>query len=336
MKILALVLAGGEGTRLFPLTAMHAKPALPFVNGYRIIDFVLSNLTNSGVPSVYVLAQYKPQSLIDHLRAAWIPRFNGKNRFLRVICPNIDSGEVPFKGTADAVYRNLHLIERHEPDLVAVFAADHVYRMDIGQMIDFHLACEAEVSVAAVPVPIETAAAFGILRTGIDGSVREFQEKPPRPAAMPADPGRAYASMGNYLFAPGVLAELLEEANRSGGSDFGYHIMPRLPGRYRSFAYDFSSNSLPGIAAHEDPGYWRDIGTLEALVAAQKDTEGTRPRFDLRNRAWPIFGGEHQERATADSNQELRRRVLDNPQVRRLTPDFQAERPASCRRHAEA
>ena len=325
MKILAFVLAGGKGTRLYPLTAMHAKPALPFVKGYRIIDFVLSNLLNSGVSSICVLAQYKPQSLIDHLRAAWIPRCNAKGRSLSVIRPNTANGEGAFKGTADAVYRNLHLVNRHEADLVAVFAADHVYRMDVRQMVEFHRGCGADVSVAAVPVPLEQASAFGIMRTGDDASIREFQEKPLRPATMPADPSRAYASMGNYLFDPGVLGSTLEEANRGGGSDFGRHMMPRLPGRCRTFAYDFSSNSLPGIAAHEERGYWRDVGTVEALVAAQSDTRGSRPRFDLRNRAWPIFGHEHQAPSVNDSHHELRWSVLDNPPVRRLTPVFRAE-----------
>lgn len=290
MNILALVLAGGEGTRLHPLTATHAKPALPFVNGYRIIDFVLSNLLNSGVSSVYVLAQYKPESLIEHLRATWVPRFNAGGGFLNVICPGTAGEEDAFKGTAHAVYRNLHLVERHKPDLVAVFAADHVYRMDIGQMADFHRGCSADVTVAAVPVPIERAPAYGIIRTADDGGIGEFQEKPLQPVAMPSNPALAYASMGNYLFDPGVLADLLEEANRSGGSDFGRHIMPRLPGRYRAFAYDFSRNALPGVAAHEERAYWRDVGTLEAFVAAQSDTRGRQPRFDLRNRAWPIVG----------------------------------------------
>lgn len=307
MKILAFVLAGGEGTRLYPLTARHAKPALPFVNGFRIIDFALSNLFNSGVRSIYVLAQYKPQSLIDHLGSAWIPRFNGKDRFLTVISPDPAGGEGAFKGTADAVYQNLQLVRRHEPEMVAVFAADHVYRMDIGQMADFHRASGADVSVAASPVPIDAASAFGILRTGEGGCIREFQEKPLRPAAIPGSPARAYASMGNYLFRPAVLAHLLEEANRSGGSDFGRHIMPRLPGRYRMFAYDFSGNSVPGVAAHEERGYWRDVGTIVALDAARNDTQGSRPRFEIHNQAWPILGHGHEVRLINDGDRVLRR-----------------------------
>lgn len=298
MNILAMVLAGGNGSRLYPLTSMHAKPALHFANGHRIIDFVLSSLFNSGISSVYVLTQYKPQSLIDHLSVAWADRFGGrKDGFLRVVRPQTDGRDVGFRGTADAVHKNRHLIERHRPDLVAVFAADHVYRMNVSQMAEFHRECNADVTVATVPVPIENASAFGVVATGRDGDIREFQEKPVHPTAMAADPGRAYASMGNYLFNPEVLAHLLEQANRSGGTDFGHHIMPGLPGRYRAYAYDFSANVLPGLAPHEDPAYWRDVGTIEALAAARNDSIGPRPRFDLQNPAWPICGGEYRPRA---------------------------------------
>lgn len=292
MNILALVLAGGEGARLYPLTAKHAKPALLFASGYRIIDFVLSNLVNSGISSIYVLAQYKPHSLIEHLTAAWASHFNGKDRFLSVILPVANGGAGSFKGTADAVYQNLRLVERHRPDLVAVFAADHVYRMDVRQMADFHQKCNADVSVAAVPVPIEKASSFGVMVTGHDGRVCEFQEKPARPVATHADPGRAYASMGNYLFNPGLLTELLEDARLRGGTDFGRHIMPRLTRSHRVMAYDFACNEIPGVQPYEERGYWRDIGTLDAYQAAQRDVLGPAPRFNLMNSAWPIRGGD--------------------------------------------
>ncbi len=293
MNILAFVLAGGEGRRLYPLTAVHAKPALPFVNGYRIIDFVLSNLVNSGVTSIYVLAQHKPQSLIDHLGNSWASRFSARNGFLSVLRPG--SEDLRYRGTADAVYKNRHLIERHRPNLVAVFAADHVYRMDIRQMVEYHRRCDAEVTVAAVPVPLVKASAFGVVVTNRNGVISEFHEKPTHPAAIPGDPARAYASMGNYLFTAKVLEELLEESNASGSTDFGRDVMPRLPGRRRAVAYDFSSNRLPGIALHEAPAYWRDVGTLEALSAAQQDASGPRPRFALHNPEWPILG--HDDKA---------------------------------------
>lgn len=291
MKILALVLAGGEGSRLRPLTAEHAKPALPFAGGYRIVDFVLSNLVNSGITSIYVLAQYKPQSLIEHIRAAWEPVLRGPGQFVSVVLPDADSARGPFLGTADAIHKNLHLCAHHAPDLVAVFAADHVYRMDVGQMVEAHMRSRAEVSVAAVPVPVKWASQFGIIATHPDGRIREFQEKPARPAPIPGRARHAYASMGNYLFDPGVLAALLEPAARRGETDFGSHILPRAIGTHRVFAYDFAGNRVPGILPHEEPNYWRDVGSIEAYKAAQRDVSGPRPKFSLANERWPIGGG---------------------------------------------
>ncbi|MFH1605044.1 MAG: sugar phosphate nucleotidyltransferase [Pseudomonadota bacterium] len=294
MKILAMVLAGGNGTRLHPLTAEHAKPALPFANGYRIVDFVLSNLVNSDITPIHVLVQYKPRSLITHIRTAWAPWSGGAHPAITIVLPETSSEEDrSFKGTANAIHQNRHLIERERPDLVAVFAADHVYRMDVRQMARFHQGRGAEVSIAAVPVPIENASAFGILATGSAGELLDFQEKPERPAPMPIDRSRAYASMGNYLFNPRVLLELLEQADRRGDTDFGYHILSRLPHTQRVFAYDFASNRVPGVRPHEERGYWRDIGTLDAYCAAQRDVLGPLPRFDLINPQWPIRGCAH-------------------------------------------
>ncbi|MBI3042999.1 MAG: NTP transferase domain-containing protein [Betaproteobacteria bacterium] len=292
-KVLVLVLAGGEGIRLYPLTSNLAKPAVPFVDGYRLIDFVLSNLVNSRISTIYVLAQYQSQSLIEHLDAAWAPWSRGTGLSIKVRLPRANGGVASYKGTADAVYQNIDLIERHKPDFVAVFAADHVYRMDIRQMVSFHWARNAEVSVAAVPVPIEEASSFGIIVAGADGCIQEFQEKPDHPAPMPKDPARAYASMGNYLFNPRTLVELLEETSQLDGTDFGRHILPRLPRSRRVLAYNFAGNEVPGVLPHEERGYWRDVGTLDALRAAQFDVMGPYPRFDLRNRRWPIHGVGH-------------------------------------------
>lgn len=289
-KVLALVLAGGNGTRLHPLTAEDAKPALHFAADHRIVDFVLSNLVNSGICSIYLLAQYKPRSLVEHIRTAWAPWQDGE-RFIEVVLPATDGETGVFKGTSDAVHKNLHLIQRHRPDLVAIFAADHVYRMDVRQMARFHQETDAEISIAAVPVPIEVAAQFGIVAAARDGRVEEFQERPMRPAPMPGDPSRAYASMGNYLFNAPVLTTLLEEADQRGDTDFGRHIMPRLPGRRRVFAYDFASNKIPGLQPCEERGYWRDVGTLDAYQAAQRDVLNPLPRFSLENPEWPIWGG---------------------------------------------
>jgi len=291
MKILALVLAGGEGSRLRPLTAEHCKPAISLAHGCRIVDFVLSNLFNSGITSIYVLAQYKPQSLIDHLRVAWTAVPGGPKFFVSVVLPGATPGPESFLGTADAVRKNLHLCARHAPDLVAVFAADHVYRMDVRQMVDAHVQSKADISVAAVPVPVEEASRFGIIATRADGRIRGFQEKPACPAPIAGRASHAYASMGNYLFDPGVLAALLEPAARRGETDFGNHILPRAIGTHRVFAYDFAGNRVPGVLPHEEPNYWRDVGTIEAYRAAQRDVSGPRPRFSLANEHWPIDGG---------------------------------------------
>lgn len=304
--ILAVVLAGGEGSRLYPLTAEHAKPALPFAGGYRIVDFVLSNLVNSEIHSIYVLAQYKPRSLIEHIRAAWARSSRECERFVKVVLPRTGAEPGCFSGTADAVYQNLHLVERHRPDLVAVFAADHVYRMDVRQMVRFHVERAADVSIAAVPVPVEKASCFGIIGTGTDGRVTDFQEKPERPTPIPADPGRAYASMGNYLFNPRVLAELLEEAHRHQETDFGRHVLPRARCSHRVFAYDFASNQVPGVRFHEERGYWRDVGTIEAYTAARQDVSGPKPRFSLVNHEWPVRAGRYRRRAAGLEDHAIR------------------------------
>jgi glucose-1-phosphate adenylyltransferase len=290
MKIVALVLAGGEGSRLYPLTAEHAKPALPFANGFRIVDFVLSNLVNSGISNVYVLAQYKPASLIAHVDAVWAPWFAETRGSIKVLLPRANTLSGQYKGTADAVYQHLDLLQAHAPDAVAVFAADHIYRMDVRQMVAFHRSRDAEATIAAAAVPVGHASAFGVLTTGADGRVREFREKPRLPAAIPGRPDRAFASMGNYLFAPDALERWLRDARRKGDTDFGRDILPRVASRSRVYAYDFSTNHVPGVLEHEERAYWRDVGTLTALAAAQQDAMGSRPRFNLWNRRWPLRG----------------------------------------------
>jgi glucose-1-phosphate adenylyltransferase len=288
MKIVALVLAGGEGTRLYPLTAEHSKPALPFANGYRIVDFVLSNLVNSKISTIYVLAQYKPDSLMRHIAAAWAPWFSDSEGVIKVLLPR--SNRQPFRGTADAVHQCIDLLQAHAPDVVAVFAADHVYRMDVRQMVDFHGERKADATVAAVAVPIERASSFGIVCAQADGRVREFREKPHHAVPIPHNPACAYASMGNYLFDPRVLERALEEGARRGDTDFGRDILPRLCQSARVYAYDFGQNQVPGLQEFEEHAYWRDVGTLTALAAAQQDASGHRPRFNLWNRRWPIRG----------------------------------------------
>lgn len=290
MKIVALVLAGGEGTRLYPLTAEHAKPALPFANGYRIVDFVLSNLVNSKISTIYVLAQYKPESLMRHISVAWAPWFAGAEGMIKVLLPRSNTFGGQFKGTADAVYQYLDLLQAHSPDVVAVFAADHVYRMDVRQMVQFHRDRAADVTVSAVAVPLDKASSFGILSADSDGRVRDFREKPRYAPPIAHDPACAYASMGNYLFDPRVLEQALHAARNSGETDFGRDVLPRICHSSRVFAYDFAGNQVPGLQEFEERAYWRDVGTLTALAAAQQDAMGHRPRFNLWNRRWPIRG----------------------------------------------
>ncbi|ALA59210.1 Glucose-1-phosphate adenylyltransferase [Nitrospira moscoviensis] len=287
-----MIMAGGKGERLMPLTAVRSKPAVPFGGKYRIVDFVLSNFVNSGLSAMYVLVQYKSQSLIEHLRESW--RIGGRLRqhFITVVPPQMRSREGWYEGTADAVYQNLNLIEDFGPGLVAVFGADHIYRMDLTHMIDFHLETEADVTVAALPVPVEEASGFGIVEVDRSQRVVGFEEKPKRPKPMPQDPSRAFSSMGNYLFRTDLLIRLLErDASRPGSHDFGRNIIPELIGTHRVFAYDFLRNRVPGVKPHEEPGYWRDVGTLDAYWRANMDLLGERPVFDLRNAEWPILAG---------------------------------------------
>ncbi len=294
-RIVAFVMAGGKGTRLHPLTAERCKPAVPFGGRYRLVDFVLSNLTNSGIRSIYLLVQYQPQSLIEHIRRAWVISPLLPDQFVTVVPPQPGpAGGEWFKGTADAVYQSLQLIKIYRPDVVAVFGADHIYRMDVRQMLRFHRDRDAEVSVAALPVPVEQAAAFGVIGTAADGRIKAFQEKPENPFTMPRDPARAYVSMGNYLFNADVLVDALLEANRRGEHDFGHHVLPRLLESHRVYAYDFSSNHIPGVKVYEEPAYWRDVGTVDAYFEANRDVLGSQPRFDAFDPRWPIFSSNYQ------------------------------------------
>jgi glucose-1-phosphate adenylyltransferase len=292
-RVLAIVLAGGEGTRLAPLTAERSKPAVPFGARYRIVDFVLSNLINSGIYSVYLLVQYKSQSLIEHVRNAWVLSPILRDHFVTVVPPQMREGPDWFQGTADAVYQNLSLVTDDPPGTVAIFGADHIYRMDVCQMLAFHREREADVTVAALPVPVAEASGFGVIGTEADGRITSFVEKPSKPPTMPGDPTRAFASMGNYLFRTEVLVDALRAARRRGERDFGRDVLPHLVGTKRLFAYDFAKNEIPGVHATEERGYWRDVGTLDAYFAANMDMLGEEPRFNLFNPRWPIKSSSH-------------------------------------------
>ena len=293
-NILALVLAGGEGTRLHPLTQHRSKPSVPFGGRFRIVDFVLSNLVNSKIFSIYLLVQYKSQSLIEHIRRSWLLAPIFPEQFIAVVPPQMREGPEWFQGTADAVYQNLGLIEKRSPDLVVIFGADHIYRMDVRQMVNFHLHSHADVSIAALPVPIGEASAFGIIDADEDGSVRSFWEKPIDPSPMAGDPARAFASMGNYIFTTDVLVKALREGHRLGERDFGKDLLPRLIQTQRVFAYDFCGNRIPGIRASEEQAYWRDVGTIDAYFAAHQDLLGAEPKLDLFNPKWRIGSSNYQ------------------------------------------
>jgi glucose-1-phosphate adenylyltransferase len=288
-RILAFVLAGGRGERLQPLTRERGKPAVPFGGKYRIVDFVLSNFVNSGIHAIYALVQYKAQSLIEHLRIGW--RFGGlPDHFVIAVPPQMRWGETWYRGTADAIYQNLNLVRDFNPDTVMVFGADHIYRMDINQMLAFHLDRDAQVTVAALPVPIEQATSFGIIEADASGRIIGFDEKPAAPKPMPSDPSKALSSMGNYIFNRDILVEaLIEDARRSTDHDFGRTIIPELYPYAGVFAYNFLANEVPGTRPYEEQGYWRDVGTIGAYWEAHMDLLGPEPLLDLDNPQWPIL-----------------------------------------------
>lgn len=290
LRVLAFVLAGGKGTRLFPLTKERAKPAVPFGGRYRIVDFVLSNLVNSGIFSIYVLVQFKSQSLLQHLREGWEVSGLLKNNFIIPVPAQMRSAQEDwYRGTADAIHQNINLIQQADPHVVAIFGADHIYRMNIRQMIEYHVEKRAGITVAAIPVEKHYASEFGVIETSPDGSILGFHEKKPNAPTMPDDPTRVFASMGNYVFSTDVLLrELIADGkNEASSHDFGKDILPSLIGRADMYAYDYQTNIIPGdpIGA---PQYWRDVGTLEAYYEASMDLRAVSPELNLYNRQWPL------------------------------------------------
>jgi glucose-1-phosphate adenylyltransferase len=289
-----MIMAGGKGERLHPLTRERSKPSVPFGGRYRLIDFVLSNFVNSELVSLYVLVQYKSQSLIEHVRLAWRTSGIMPDYFVTVVPPQMRSGPAWYRGTADAVLQNLNLIDDFNPDVIAVFGSDHIYRMDVTQMLAFHQETEADVTVAARSVPVTEASAFGVLAVDRTSRVVRFEEKPVDPRPLPDDPTQAFVSMGNYLFARQPLVDaLLADARRSTDHDFGRSIIPEMVPTGRVFAYDFQLNQVPGVKPYEEHGYWRDVGTVHSYWEAHMDLLGESPRFDLDNSYWPIRTGVH-------------------------------------------
>ena len=293
-RVLGIIMAGGKGERLLPLTEVRSKPAVPFGGKYRIIDFVLSNFVNSAIRSLYVLVQYRSQSLIEHLRKSWQIGGRLSDSFVSVVPPQMRARDGWYEGTADAVYQNLNLIADWQPDVIAVFGADHIYRMDIRQMLVEHLDHNADATVSALPVPIEAAGGFGILEADTHGRMIGFEEKPSAPKQMPGRRGYALSSMGNYLFKTETLVPLLtRDASRPGTHDFGRNIVPELLEAHRVYVYNLENNGIPGLRPYEEKAYWRDVGTLKAYWQANMDLLGETPLFDLRNPSWPIFSSEY-------------------------------------------
>lgn len=294
-NVLAIVLAGGEGKRLFPLTEDRAKPAVPFGGTYRLVDFVLSNLVNAGFTKIAVLTQYKSHSLDRHISQAW--SISGPvSSYIASVPAQQRRGKRWYTGSADAIVQSLNLIYDEKPDYVIVFGADHVYRMDPSQMLEEHIASGKSASVAGIRVPREDATAFGVIQANDEGDITEFLEKPSDPPGTPDNPDEAYASMGNYIFTTQALVDALlrDESNEDSKHDMGGDIIPYFVGLNDAHVYDFSANAIPG-ATSRDAGYWRDVGTIDSYYEAHMDLISVHPIFNLYNTRWPIH-------ATDDSN----------------------------------
>jgi glucose-1-phosphate adenylyltransferase len=289
-RVLSMVLAGGEGKRLAPLTLDRAKPAVPFGGNYRLIDFALSNLVNAGYRRIVVLTQYKSHSLDRHIAMTWaLSPLLGN--YVTPVPAQMRRGPRWFAGSADAIYQNFNLLNDERPEYVIVFGADHIYRMDPRQMVDHHIESGAGVTVAALRAPIELADQFGVIETAPDGrGIAAFREKPRDAVGLPDAPDQVYASMGNYVFSADVLRRIVAEDAQDDMSrhDVGGDLIPMLVERGEAQVYDFGANDVPG-ATPRDHGYWRDVGTLDAFWEAHMDLISIEPVFNLYNREWPIL-----------------------------------------------
>jgi glucose-1-phosphate adenylyltransferase len=290
-RVLVMILAGGEGRRLGPLTTDRAKPAVPFGGRYRIIDMVLSNFVNSGLRQIKVLTQYKSASLEEHIARAWhlSPMLDN---FIETIPAQQRTGKDWFKGSADAVFQTMHVITDESPSHVCIFGGDHVYKMDVRQMLADHLNNDADVTVAAIPVRRAEAREFGVIEADGEGQIKAFHEKVQSPPTMVDRPDMCLASMGNYIFKTSALISALEKdaVNEQSAHDFGKDIIPSMvKSADRCFTYDFAKNRVPG--EEEGYAYWRDVGTTDAYWAAQMDLVAIQPAFNLYNNSWPIRTG---------------------------------------------
>jgi glucose-1-phosphate adenylyltransferase len=288
--VFGIVLAGGEGKRLAPLTADRAKPAVPFGGNYRLIDFALSNLVNAGYRQIVVLTQYKSHSLDRHISTTWrLSPLLGN--YVAPVPAQMRRGPRWFSGSADAIYQNLNLLYDERPEIVAVFGADHIYRMDPRQMVDQHIESGAAVTVAALRAPLAEADQFGVIETAADGqTITAFREKPTDAVGLADAPDKVFASMGNYVFSADALIDIVtrDAEDTSSKHDMGGSIVPALVESGAAHVYDFSRNEVPG-ASEVERGYWRDVGTLDAFYDAHMDLISVEPEFNLYNREWPIL-----------------------------------------------
>jgi glucose-1-phosphate adenylyltransferase len=293
-RVLVYVLAGGEGKRLYPLTLDRAKPAVPFGGRYRIIDIVLSNFVNSGFERIKVVTQYKSASLEEHIARVW--RLSPiLDQWIEAIPPQQRTGKYWFRGSADAIFQCRHVIDDEKPDIVAIFGADHIYKMDVRQMVDFHAQRSAEVTVATIPMPRAIASQFGVVEVDEENRIIGFHEKVPNPPPMPGNPEMCLVSMGNYIFDTRALLGAIEtdQEDEDSTHDFGHDILPNFVKQGKPiYAYDFNTNRVPGEGADSrTTGYWRDIGTVDAYWEAQMDLVSIRPQFNFYNDRWPIRTG---------------------------------------------
>ena len=288
-KVLAMVLAGGEGKRLMPLTMDRAKPAVPFGGTYRLIDFVLSNLVNAGMRQIAVLTQYKSHSLDKHISLTWRMSTMLGN-YVTPVPAQQRLGPRWYQGSADAIYQSMNLIRDEEPDYVVVFGADNIYRMDVSQMLGAHIDGGLGGTVAGIRVPRSQATAFGVIDAGPDNKIKDFLEKPADPPGLSDDPESSFASMGNYIFTTGALIEALtaDAESESSRHDMGGDIIPSFVSRGDAQVYDFTANEVPG-STDRDKAYWRDVGTLDAYHEAHMDLVSVDPVFNLYNLDWPIW-----------------------------------------------